>query len=186
MTERINRLGDRTIELVKLAACIGASFDLHTLAKISGTSNYHVAKSLHPAIEEGLIIPLSESYRFLELDIQVDESEIAIEYRFAHDRILQAAYDLIPERKRKFIRRKVAQTPIDLDEKYHRDDHIFNIVNHMNSSLELVESEKEVIELLHLNLQAAEKAKHASAYPPAFEYLNTAYTKIEERMGDSL
>lgn len=180
MTERINRLGDKTIEIVKLASCIGASFDMKTLSKVSGENSHYIAKSLHPAIEEGLIIPLGESYRLIELDIHVGEHDIEIEYRFAHDRILQAAYDLIPSRKRKFVRRKVAQTLLEIDKKNKRDEHLFNIVNHFNSSLELVHEEKELVELLELNLQAAEKAKNSSAYPLAFEYLNKSYSRVTE------
>ncbi|SMF49503.1 diguanylate cyclase (GGDEF) domain-containing protein [Pseudobacteriovorax antillogorgiicola] len=184
MTEKIKRLPEGTVELIRYGACIGARFDLATLATVANSNLTRVAQGLHQAINEGLVIPIGDNYRLIELDIPIAPDEVKIEYRFAHDRILQAACDLMESRQRKFVRRRVAKIMLDQGDQF-REENIFTIVNHLNQSMELIQAKDELIELLKLNLDAARKAKSSSAYPLAFEYLSSSYDLIDETMWDT-
>ena len=51
------------------------------------------------------------------------------------------------------------------------ENRLFDIVNHLNQAIELIESDAERDRLITLNFSAAQRAKAATAYTSAFEYL---------------
>ncbi|RYZ53264.1 MAG: hypothetical protein EOP07_18125, partial [Proteobacteria bacterium] len=87
MGERIKRLRPETCHIVQMASCIGLNFDLMTLASVAGKSVKETSDALREAITQGLVIPIGDAYRLVELDIPLDGREISVEYRFSHDRI---------------------------------------------------------------------------------------------------
>ncbi|OUC15408.1 MAG: serine/threonine protein kinase, partial [Alkalinema sp. CACIAM 70d] len=57
MARQLQKLPEVTQDILKLAACIGAQFDLDTLAIVAEQSQTEVANALWQALQEGLILP---------------------------------------------------------------------------------------------------------------------------------
>ncbi len=174
MSSRIQKLRPKAAEAVRLAACIGLKFDLATLAAIAGASMMDTARDLKEAIAQGLIVPIGDAYRLIELEIPLEgrEADVATEYRFSHDRIQQAAYDLIPPADHAAVRHRTGRILLKLHKGRNLDSYVFTIANHLNASVDLLRGEGDRWELVELNVMAARKAKAAAAYQTALEYLD--------------
>ena len=173
-----------TQEILKLGACIGDRFKLDVLATTSEKSVAEVASDLWSALQQGLILPLSNNYKIPllfeseELErLSFDDSRL--EYRFLHDRVQQAAYSLIPEAQKKATHLKIGQLLLENTAKDEIESNIFDIVNQLNVGIDKISTQAEKDKLAILNLIAGRKAKAATAYEAAIKYL-TAGIKVLE------
>ena len=181
MAGRMQKLGGRTQEALKFAACIGNQFDLRTLTIVCEKSPSKVAADLVAAMMEGLIVPLSDAHMLINLEAQGLDNEVMAEYKFAHDRIQQAAYSLIPQAEKQAVHRRVGHRLLQNLPTEDREQNIFDIVNHLNAGRGLIEQQTEQEELATLNLRAGKKAKAAAAYEPAFALLAGWSRAVAER-----
>lgn len=169
MTNKVLDLPAYTYEVLRLAACFGSSFELDALARLCDQSPADVAKILLKALEEGLIYPENENYRFVEL---TDES---ITYKFLHDRIQQALYVLISSAERENVHYKIGKILIKKYLEADSDKHLFDIANHLNRGRSQIKDKKEQVYIANLNFLAGQKAKSAAAFNSANNYLKNAY-----------
>ncbi|MEG5173747.1 AAA family ATPase [Microcoleus sp. B3-D7] len=184
MALQLRKLPTQTQEVLKLAACIGNQFDLGTLAIVNENSPVETATALWKALQDGLILPITEVYKFYQAE---GNSESVIgngkesdqlslthdqlpKYKFLHDRVQQAAYSLIPEDQKRSTHLKIGQLLLKNTPEADREERIFDIVNHLNVGVELITPEAEREQLARLNLVAGKKAKAATAYAAAVEY----------------
>lgn len=180
MADKVQNLRGETRKLLKLAACLGSQFDLRTLVTISAQSPAETAANLWSALAEGLLVPLSDAYKLMELDVQGLIDEVAVEYKFAHDRIQQAAYSLIPQTEKQVVHQRIGQLLLQNTPPDERERKIFTIVNHLNMGRGLRQRQPEREELAVLNLTAGKRAKAAAAYEPAFKYLQVGVELLSE------
>jgi len=90
MAQQLQKLPAATQQVLKLAACIGNQFDLHTLAIVYQQSQTETAAALWKALQFGLILPQSEIYKFyVGQENPTNNQEIAhsLTYKFLHDRV---------------------------------------------------------------------------------------------------
>ncbi len=106
---RIQKLKPETQQLLKLAACIGNQFELDTLAIVYEKSGKETVVSLGEAVFEGLLLPLGDAYKSIELDVPELTRGMTVEYKFSHDRIQQAAYSLMPDMERRSFHRQIGR-----------------------------------------------------------------------------
>jgi predicted ATPase/signal transduction histidine kinase/DNA-binding NarL/FixJ family response regulator len=173
MANKIDKLPSKTSRVLQLAACIGNQFDLSILAIINEQNQDETLSVLWEAIKEGLIQPLDENYKRLDVDKKS-------QFKFLHDRIQQAAYALIDEEQKQAVHLQIGRlllknTPADALE-----DKVFDIVGQFNSSLELLKNQVERLEIAKLNLMAGKKASMATAYEAASQYLNVGIELLPE------
>ena len=184
MLEKIEKLPENTQNILQLAACIGNQFTLDSVAKISHQSLSETAKQLWYALNEGLILPLSNDYRIPLLLEEGQENSLekirTIRYRFLHDRVQQAAYTLIEAEDRKQVHWQIGSLLKASTDASQLSENIFDIVNHLNIASDLIIEITEKNELARLNLIAGNKAVEASAYKAALEYLKTAQFLLPE------
>ncbi|MEG4571434.1 AAA family ATPase [Microcoleus sp. N3A4] len=177
---QLRKLPTSTQQILQLAACIGNQFDLATLAIVSEKSEIETSADLWKALQEGLILPIGNVYKFyqgeenerLVVENETTTKQIA-KYRFLHDRVQQAAYSLIPSHQKTATHLKIGQlleqnfSELELEEK------LFDIVGHLNQGIELITQPQQREALAQLNLKAGQKARNSTAYNAARVYLQT-------------
>nr|WP_290225142.1 hybrid sensor histidine kinase/response regulator [Trichocoleus desertorum] len=175
MIAQIQKLSEKTQQVLKLAACIGDKFSLDILAIANQKSEIETAQDLWPALEANLVFPLNESYKLplvygSETPNLLDTPN-SIVYKFLHDRVQQAAYSLIPNSKKNQTHLKIGQSLLQNTPPEKREENIFALVNQLNYGANSLSSESEKYELAELNLIAGQKAKISTAYGAAVRYI---------------
>ncbi len=175
MAGKIGKLNAAARELLKWAACVGNAFDLDTLATIGGQNRPAVMRELWPAVAEGLIAPLDESYKSLLSHAPVAGGEtINPHFKFLHDRVQQAAYSLIAENQKQELHLKIGRQLLAHTPESGADARLFDIVNHLNLGAALLTDPAECRQLAGLNYRSGRKARESAAFKPALDYLSQA------------
>jgi len=165
--EKIHHLAPETAELLSLAACLGNQFELPFLAMISERSPIECRRLLRPALDGGLLLPL-------------DERTEPNEYRFLHDRVQQAAYGLIPAADLPRFRLRVGRRLRAQLRDEQLSDRLFQVVDHLNAGLALIDDAQEQVEMVRLNTRAARKARSATAYRAALTFHRAAAEYLDQ------
>ncbi len=182
MAKELHKLPEDTQEVLKLAACIGNQFDLETLAIVSEREQMEVAASLWRALQEGLVLPLGQTYKFFPAnqDRKTSIEDLCVSYKFLHDRVQQAAYSLIHEKRKQGTHLRIGRQLLACTPDFHLEERIFDIVNQINLGLDLITQSPEKYRLAKLNFMAAKKAKLSTAYAAAYEYIDTSRSLLSE------
>ncbi|MDC8772492.1 diguanylate cyclase domain-containing protein [Roseateles albus] len=187
MSGMIRKLPAATQRLLQMAACIGNQFTLQELAVVSEATPAALAEAFRAAQQAELVIPIGDEYKLLDSGVSAssDNSGITgigaqtmpdclVRFRFLHDRVQQAAYDLLSEAEKMQAHHRAGTLLLQSTPQDQVDDRLFDIVNHLNQGLPLVSDAALRLQLAELNLRAAGKAKQAIAYQPALQYLAVA------------
>ena len=182
ITGRLHKLSLHTQNLLKFAACIGNQFDLDTLAIVSEKSPEETATYLWAALEDGLILPQNETYKFYfgenKCNFKYDQSKLF--YKFLHDRVQQAAYSLIPEAQKQTTHYHIGQLLLNKISPNSIGERIFEIVSQLNYGTSLITEQNTRDELAELNLIACRKARAATAYEAGREYASIGLSLLGE------
>lgn len=177
MIQKLRKLPASTQYVLQLAACVGNTFDLQTLSTIYGRSPVDTYQNLLPAIEEGLILSISELIPAQDL---IDTRLISLESKFLHDRVQQAAYALIDGGSKQATHLQIGRLLWQNTPGKTLSEKIFEIVDQLNLGIELTTDQAERTEIAKLNWIAGQKAKAAMACAAATEYLQTGIKFLAE------
>ncbi|WP_437807424.1 AAA family ATPase [Sorangium sp. So ce1078] len=149
MVGKLKRLSARAQDALKLAACLGSSLTLDTLAVVAKRPAAELGEALAEAVREGLLLRRNGAYRFL------------------HDRVQQAAGALIPAAQLAEVHLCIGRLLLEGRSAAEREETLFDIVGHLNRGAALIRSPAERAELAALNLRAGRRAKAAAAHESA-------------------
>ncbi len=173
LAAKAESLEKETLEILKFATCIGSSFGMNVISIISGKDEISLAKILEPALADGFI-----------LDQRNYSSVNERTFRFAHDRIQQAVYSIIPESERKKIHLKIGKLLFENSTEKERQDRLFDITNQLNAADDLISDESGKFQVFCLNLSSASKSKTSTAYTSALSYIRSGYKNYNEKYWD--
>ena len=172
--KKLNKLPSDCIEALKTASCIGIQFDLNSVAKIMNTSNSKVISLFRDAIEEEIIQPIDNKYRIAFIENSDLKFEYTAKFSFIHDKVQQAAYNLIDNNTRKkihFAYGKILLTNLDQGVEGIR---LIDTVYHLNKGRLEINNIQEKNKLCQLNLDAGINSRKSTAFNEAYFYLKTA------------
>lgn len=185
MSQNIEDLTPETKAILQLAACIGDPFDLETLAAVREKSLQATADELREAMEKGLVLPLSQTYIDVgvlsqKAESSIGRSRLAVNYRFFSDRLQEMLYSRMPETSRSEVHLEIGRFILKNTSPEEMDEERFDIVNQLNRGSKAMLAIDEVMALAQLNLEAGRKAKSATAYENALQYLTFGTSLLQE------
>ncbi|NQX57830.1 AAA family ATPase [Paenibacillus qinlingensis] len=182
LAEKLDRMPSNTQNVLRLAACLGVSFDLEALGIIMGKSFVDALQELELTIQNGLIIPVGTDYKFYN-DAQGKAAARDIRFMFVHDSIQEAVYGSVEEVKLPEMHLSIARMLLKELAQDEIEKRLLEIVNHMNLGSTLLSMDHELIQLLEFNYNAGRKAKSSNAYRSAIQYFNKALEVMDQIEG---
>jgi predicted ATPase/serine phosphatase RsbU (regulator of sigma subunit) len=174
MLERSRRLSPAGQEALRLAACIGHTFDARTLALIASSFGGATASGLWEALDAGLVLPLDGNYRYAGQAGGASKDGLNARYQFVHDRVRQAAHRLLAEDEQRRTHLALGRALLDAAGGAPRDEQLFEIVDHLDRERALIDDGGERRRLAKLNVRAATRARDAAAAAASSAYAGIA------------
>ncbi|MCP3145373.1 AAA family ATPase, partial [Pyxidicoccus xibeiensis] len=174
MMATIRRLPGEAQRALKVAACLGDRVELWLLsALVGGETEDGAASALWSLLRERLLLPEGNEARHPRGDALSSGSlqERGATYRFAHDRVRQAAYSLLSEDERRRIHHEAGRRLLQGATAAEVEERLFEVVDHLHLGLARPGGRVEGQDLVELHLRAGLKAKAASAFGAALVYL---------------
>jgi predicted ATPase len=174
MVGKILRYEESSQRALRLASFLGSTFDLDTLATVSALTPREAAKTLWEPVRDGLVVPLDGAfhyYQWARREHQDPPSAQEVRYRFAHDRIQEAAYSRVPQAERAEVHLRIARLLLERVPASGRQERIFDLANHFGAGVSLIEDAAERLRVAELHLAAGRRARSATAYREARDYL---------------
>ncbi|MDC0720358.1 AAA family ATPase [Nannocystis bainbridge] len=189
MAQRLRRCSEATQRVLRLAACIGHKFTLAALATICAESPEATAAALWEALEEGLVVPESNDYRFVHHAPALPRAgergaPLELSYHFSHDRVQQAAYALVAAEQRAETHLRIGRLLLARLGGEPRPDELFDVVDHLDLGIELMLDADERRRVSALNLAVGRHAKKSTAYAAAAQYLRAGVALLPEAAWD--
>ena len=173
--KKLDTLTHDQLTTLQHASILGTKFSLKDITQILDISKIDIVQACKKLIENELIIPLDENYKYIEHSSNTD---IDSSFKFTHDKIQEASNELLSEEDKTSIHIKIAQYYKESYSKNKTID-IFELIFHLNKARkENVFSQSEVIEL---NEIAATKAYESSSYMAAMNFLEVAFNSLPDK-----
>ncbi|MBS4202371.1 AAA family ATPase [Bacillus sp. FJAT-49732] len=171
IVERLNKLPYETQKLLKLASCIGNEFEINVLSTVYEKNTVTTANTLWDALREGMLLPLSPTYKWIYEDREIDLTETQpLHYKFLHDRIQQAVYSTMTETEREQNHLSIGRLLLSYyTSRNYFEENIFVIINHLNQCSNYLNS-SERLQLAEWNCMAGEKAKQGAAFKASLSF----------------
>ncbi|KAL3919285.1 MAG: hypothetical protein SGILL_003829, partial [Bacillariaceae sp.] len=167
LQSKMESLGKDHRKILPLAAALGSTFSERVLGII--WRRFQEKGSIDGDSDEAptATTALTEAMASFELEGYI-ESVGNGTYRWAHDRIREAAASLVSEELRPSFHRELGEIMLRSLDEADKDSLLFDIVGLLNQTVPV--DEAKILSQAHLNLNAAKRAIGSSAFAPAAKY----------------
>jgi predicted ATPase/signal transduction histidine kinase/tRNA A-37 threonylcarbamoyl transferase component Bud32 len=164
MSAKLTELDESSRLLLAQAACVGARFEIGALELVSGQTKAELAAELYELVDTGLLALVGHAYRF------------------AHDRIQDAAREFLSPQARRRLHWEIGRYELDRAEGL-VDEQLFELVDHLDAGIPEMLASSTRLELAELNLHAGQRALDTAAYDAALRYLDVGLSLVSEWRG---
>ncbi|MDX2272306.1 MAG: AAA family ATPase [Cyanobacteriota bacterium] len=185
LLQKLKKFPAVTQRALGLAACLGSDFRLEMLANLLRMSFAKAFQALWLALRADIIRPTSPLQIVEETasDPTTNSQDhpphlLIVSYVFLHDRLQQAAYELIAPQERAEIHYQIGcwfgqQSPAE------QERHLFDWVYHLNQGSAYLKTPEVRLSLARLNQQAGARALAAAAFAAALDYFRQGAEVID-------
>ena len=163
MAEQLDRISPAAAELLSVAACIGARFELDVLVAVAELDSDICSALIWEAVSQRLLIPV-------EFDPELEskrssEAPTAERHRFAfqHARVEQAAAARLSDARRSLLHQRIGRWLEQHPPVGAARTHIFDVLLHLNLARTLLTDAHARASLAELNLKASAQAVRTGA-----------------------
>ena len=179
LTQKLRTLNDEQQHAIAVAAIIGSQFPLPVLAAVLG-SGRSTATALWRSIVDGSI--RTEGVQSLD-DVLHDPDNENVSLQgitgwFAHDKIRQAAFELLSDDERILVHRNIADAYLKVFGQEEMDEQVFDLAEHLIASIALRRDREEQDREAAFLMRAGDKAMATSAFSAARKYYESAITHV--------
>jgi predicted ATPase len=200
IVRRIHQLPESAQDLLKISSCLGSQFDLALVAVIIAHEeginvSLHDVPQSKPIFDgDTLMLPSDCVTSPLEKDLEYLYQTGLVEHsteglsKFAHEKVQHASYALIPAGpERDQLHLRIGRLLCELNEydASPKEWMVFSAVDQFNKVSKCIVFESDILEVIHLNVAAAELAVNMSAFVVASAYLRAAIQLVERDVTDS-
>lgn len=157
---RLHSLSGATRSLLQCLTCLGSGAATRTLSVAAAVPADYLHAALAEACSANLVYRDGDGYAFW------------------HDRIREAAYQIVPPDERMGLHLNIGRRLLQIADDV-SNDVVFETVNQINRGVSLVDTVAERKRFAALNLVAGRRAKAATAYESALSYLTAAAHLLE-------
>jgi predicted ATPase/GAF domain-containing protein len=155
MLRKVELLPPATLQVLKVASCIGAKFDLGLLEQIPMRGEVRALPALQVAFQTGLVVREETTVHFI------------------HDKVNEVVYELITADERELYHHQIGQAMLATTQGALAEKLVFNIAEQFNAAqARLSEAEKQI--LFQANLQAGRRARASAAFDSSARFLRKA------------
>lgn len=177
LESRMNMLSEAALSLLQIASCFGHQFNFELLLKSVHAPYYEILSNLEELISNGFIQALDTFLDFKHESIIENSQQLnTMRFQFVHDRIQQAAYEMLPHEVRLRTHFAISQL---LQQDVVRENHLQALVRQLNHCMELL-SAPEHQQLALWNYELGIKAKNAGLYSNARQYFKQSLRFLPE------
>ena len=171
LAERVSRLPAQARTILGVAASIGGTADAALVSLALGEDGTDLVSALAAPIDAGLIDVLEAQGGDL----------VGQRLQFRHDRIQEAAYELIPAEERPAVHLRVARALDAATATEGRsDDTLFEIAHHFDLARPAISDDAERLHYARLSLEAGRQALAGGAHATAARLLDAGLAVLPE------
>lgn len=159
LSNRIRDLPPDPQRWLIVAACLGNRVRASILGAVCQLTPQQLKEGLELFQKAHLLVP--------------EQSEAGTEdafWRFAHDRVQQAAYSLLSEQERKHLHLRIGRLLLQHNDDPEGEGRVFDVAYQFNQAGDLIDDPAERRRIAQLNLIAGTRAKTSAAYDIALQH----------------
>lgn len=177
MANKLQRLPYAALELMKQCACLGNYFSLNTLAETTSITFESLAETLAIILQRGLLVPICDAHRVSRVADHFPQEDA--HFKFMHDRVQHAAYQLIPPEQRPKLHLNIARKMVQ-GHSCCEDEQLFFTADQYIGGLSEIVLKAECLSVAEHLYKAGRRALESAAFIVAYSYFKRALSILPE------
>ncbi len=188
--QRVKRVFSEDMQILKMIGCMSNFFDFHTISLIIKKDRTDAAVLLSRLIGESILLPVNEKKEIISMSHYIDRINSGsledLQFKFIHDKIHKAVYDLLDEYEKRETHYYIGKILLSNIPKEEIKNNIYMVITHINFGLSLIVSNDERSTAAELNYLAGIKAKSMAAFQSAYQFFKTGIEILPEQSNKEL